>query len=422
MKFLNDYKHIFIWIPFTVFLVVLSSYLLSNFYGPYHQFWQGQAATDSANSTNATSIGNLEYEAYKDYFYNNSFNKFLNYKISADIWTNQSDSGKEKMIGEALQLSIAKTLERNKDLKSHLIQLLHNNLMTTFIENFISTLRENSIENGKFQVDINFTPQFVQNLTYEREQSAEKLVNLNQFTLKDELEKKSSSLTQLVIKTPMPSTHKEYQYGGGVISILIDLQKMKSDNKLVQVKFRRYFRANKLTRPDIEIGSKELKLKMFQLLPTEVSYHNFITIDLYKSLSLDGLGSVKDKAVFHFGKVVPSTMIDGQKIKTKTSSPKDNSVITGDFYLHGKYTTLNNRFKAKLKLDKLVYSFQERKFTTDTELSIKLYNRTPASIDKDRERININNLFINESAEQLVKALELEKFIYDSNDRKEDIL
>ncbi|GEM_PF-6292572 len=422
MKFLNDYKHILIWIPFTVFIFTISAYFLSNFYGPYYQYWQSQYQENQQERSIASSIGNLELDAYKDYFYNNSFNKYLNYKISADVWMSHTEPKAMQVVKDSFQNSLKDTLEESTDIKNHFELLLQQRLMATLIENFINQLNRNKILDGKFQIDINFKPHFEQNLNYEKEHSAGKLVNLNQYTLKEEIENNKATLIQSVVDTPMPSTHKKYQYGGGIISIFINLQKGHGHENFAQLKFRRYFRANKLTRPDIKISSEELKLKMLHLVPTNVSKHNFMTIDLCKRFSLETGKSIKEKVVFHFGKVVPSVIQDGQWLIKKTTPNQRRSIVTGDFFLHGKYFKEKTKLKSKLKLEKLVYSFHNNSFTKDSEISVQLYNRGPAQIDTDQESTYIKDIFIKSSAPQLIKVLELEEFLYDNNQIRGEIL
>ena len=162
MKYSRRFKHILIWVPFTIFIAVLATYSLSHYYGPYHQYWSTQVKSEIQDRAIASSIGSLEFEAYKDYFYANAFNKYLNYKISSDIWTSNTDPRFKPIINNALHEVVTKKLESRNISNNSLSELLQGSMFSTTANEFINQLRIEGVNSGRFEIDINFEPQFEQ--------------------------------------------------------------------------------------------------------------------------------------------------------------------------------------------------------------------------------------------------------------------
>ncbi|PIK16438.1 MAG: hypothetical protein CES88_06775 [Halobacteriovorax sp. JY17] len=394
----------------------MATYSLSNFYGPYYQYWANQIQSVQQDRSIASSIGSLEYDAYKDYFYGNAFNKYLNYKISSEVWSSGTTTNSNILTVKAFQEAIQVTLEENKTKGKPIVELFQENILSSSTERFIKLLKESGMKEGKFQVDIHFQPQFEQSLSFKNEQSTNQLVNINHLTLKEELEKSNPTITESVFNSKMSSSQKRYQYSGGTISVLIDLKKIKKEEPIAQVRFRRYFRADDLTEPDLEISSNNLKVKMLHLVSLKKSNHNFITVDLYKDILLSSKKSKRDRLEIFFGKLVPSIKKEGKWLKSNFSQINNASITTGDFFLHGRYTASTIKLKTKIKVEKLVYSFEEKKFTKDSLIYVQLNGRVPASIDKLRESFLIKNIFRENIAEKLIRSLELDNFLYVSDE------
>ncbi len=416
MKYSQHYKHILIWIPFSIFILLVATYSLSNFYGPYYQYWANQIQSVQQDRSIASSIGNLEYDAYKDYFYDNAFNKYLNYKISSEVWSSDTTTNSDFLIMKAFQEAIQVALEENKTKGKPIVELFQENILSSSTERFIALLRKNGIQEGKFQVDIHFQPQFEQILNFKNEQSTNQLVNINHLTLKEELETSTPTITESVFNSKMASSPNRYQYSGGTISVLIDLREIREEEPIAQVRFRRFFRADNLTEPDLEINSNNLKVKMLHLVSLKKSNHNFITVDLYKNLLLTSKKSKKDRLEIFFGKLIPSIKKEGRWIKSSFSQINNMPIATGDFFLHGRYTASTIKLKTKIKVEKLVYSFEEKKFTKDSLIYVQLNGRVPAAIDKLRESFLIKNIFRENTAEKLIRSLELDNFLYVSDE------
>ena len=414
MKYSQRFKHILIWVPFTIFLVVLATYSLSNFYGPYYQYWSTQVKSEVQDRAIASSIGSLEFEAYKDYFYDNAFNKYLNYKVSSDVWTSNVEPRLSPIINNALHEVITRKLESRNTSSNSLSKLLQSNIFSTTAREFILQLRKRGINTGKFEIDVNFQPQFEQVLSYQKEQSTNNLVHIGKSSLKAELEAVSPSLIESVLHSKMSAGHRRYQYSGGTISILIDLDQELQKKHNIQVRFRRYFRANDLTEPDVLIDSDKLKIKMLHLVSLRDQTHNFITVDLYKDLSLAEERAKKNKLIIYFGKLIPSNPGHGMWTKTSTNQSNQDSINTGNYFVHGVYSAAETRLKTKIKVERLAYSFKEKKFTKDSQIHVQLNGRVPASVDKLRESFHIKSLFRNNTAEKLFLELGLDRFLYES--------
>lgn len=416
MSLSKKFKHIIIWVPFSSFVMGLSIYSLSNFFGPYEKFWAGQKHAQNQERAIASTIGSLELEAYKDYFFNNSMNKYLNYKLSPKLWMDDTRDIQKISITSSFHKSLETILEKKQNYSYQ--EIFEHNILNKFITIFTSNLVEQGITTGRFQVDIDFTPQFEQSLTYEKELSTNNLVNINSFNLQSELNSKQPLLTETVFNSKIIYGHKRYQYGGGTISIFIDLSNMNQPH----LRLRRYFKANKLTEPDVELAEENLKINMLHLVSTKAGKHNFITVDLYKDIDAQTMRAKRDRLEISFGKILPSSNEGGTWISHHMDTENDKALHTGNFFLHGKYIVGDLKLKTKIKLEKLVYSFTKKKFTPRTRTYIQLTERKPANIDKQQEKLILNDIFRNSIADKLVRELELEHFLYESSNKYGGVL
>ncbi|WP_417335490.1 hypothetical protein [Halobacteriovorax marinus] len=406
MIVLKKFKNIVLWLPFVIFVCVLSTYILANFYGPYHQYWASQSLENIQERSIASSIGDLEYDAYRDYFFQNQFNKYINYKIESEIWSSNKEQ-RTSEITSAYSQAIKETLEGENASENSLAQVFQRHTLKTFIKKMRSHLKSKSNAGGELQIDIHFIPQFEQTLNYNIEHSTNNLVNVDQFNLKKELEYKEKSISEQILNSKVPSSHSRYQYNGGTISIVLNLEKEGS----TEIRFRRFFKANSMTEPDLNIRSKEFKVTMFHSVSSKESDNDYITVDLIKNYNTQKDTIEKDKVIIHLGKILPSIKESGVWVK-KLSDSNKTATITNDFFIHGRYSAPSENLKVKMKVDTLVYSLKDREFLKESKYFIKITSRDPASTNPYREREILKENFRLNTIPEVIKKLELGHFLY----------
>ncbi|WP_127715018.1 hypothetical protein [Halobacteriovorax sp. HLS] len=386
------------WLPFGLFLIVLSYYGVSHYLIDHDNYWESRSFSVQSKREIASYKDKLEFDAFRQYFNTNSFNKFLNFKMTLDFWSSYSNSKEKNIIREALQSSFFETFEPTNP-KSISLSTSKLELLESSINKFVNTLAEKKISNGEFQVNLNFTPNFEQNLNYNKELSTNQLVNIEKKDLAQTLSSKEEQQIEKVLTTPIPSLSQRYQYSGGTITIFIKANDLNKNLYNGYIRFRRYFRANDLSSTDLNIETKNFNLTYFQLEKASSKYSNFLTVDLYKNFNTSTQIPQKNHLDIHFGKLLSS------KIEQKDLP---NSITTGDFYINGTFPIKGVKSEVKVKLDKLTYSFQKNSFTDDSKLMVTL--RTDKQGPHDLEKFMIKKIIKENLAEKIVKHLELENF------------
>ncbi|OUR96299.1 hypothetical protein A9Q84_08045 [Halobacteriovorax marinus] len=420
MKLSSKTQTIISWSPLVIFIMVIVVYALNHFVGPYDQFWADQKKEINKKRTIASFKDHLEFDAYRDYFLTNSFNKYLNFKMTTGFWTDKESEGLRRKANVALHNSFIQTFEEQSNSSSSVSELFKKSIVENSISKFVNTLYLFEVMNGKFQIDMNFTPQFIQNLTYENELSSNQLVDIKRLNLKEELKEISKSQIQTIIETPIPHVNEKYQYSGGSISIQLNIIDLKWNPKKSMIdpknsslnghiRFRRYYRANKLSDLGLDIEGKTLKVEMFQLRKKEGESNNYITVDLYKTFDLNNMSPKRDRIEINFGKLLSNSPKNGTWLRNVFDDREDH-YETGDLYLHGKYKSHATTIKTQVKLEKLIYSFKEKSFSKKSKIIVLLKGRIPTHINRSREKFNIKKELREDLADKIVKSLKLDHF------------
>jgi hypothetical protein len=360
-----------------------------HFFKKHGNYWESKNLQDK-NRSIASYKDKLELEAYRHYFVTNSFNKYLHFKIT----TNYRSSINTKEVDDILKKSFLGSF-KHKDASIPLFGFFKKNLLERSINNFVNSLSENNIKNGKFVIDLLFTPEFEQELHYKKELSSNKLIHVDDFSLKSDIFEKRLSQVEKVMSTPIPFTKEKYQYSGGAITInlnAIDLEKNIFDG---QVRYRRYFRANNLSTADLDIENKDFKLNYFKLKKLTKKYDNFITVDLFKKFGNTSDGPKRSHLDITFGKLL-STVQD------------EDTKQTGKFYINGHFPINDKKTETKVKLDKLSYSFDTKSFTEDSKFFVNF--RGPEAINRDKEKFFVKKILREHLASQMVIQLKLDHF------------
>ena len=386
------------WLPFGIFLSVLSYYGVSHFLVDHDNYWENKKIATSSKRDIASYKDKLEYDAYSQYFNTNSYNKFLNFKMTLNFWASNNKIKDRAIIQEALRESFFETFEpsnpKSISIDSSKLQMLENS-----ISKFVNSLAEKKITKGEFQVNLDFTPNFEQDLNFKKELSTNQLVDVNKKDLAQVLKEKEVQQIEKVLITPIPSLSDRYQYSGGTITIFLKAADLQKNLYSGHIRFRRYFRANNLSTTDLDIESKNFTLTYFQLEKTNSKVSNFITVDLYKNFDTSKSFPMKDHLDIYFGKLLSSQERQSDTLK---------SITTGNFFINGTYPIKGTKSEVKVKLEKLTYSFEKNSFTDESKLMVQL--RTDSVGPFDLEKFMIKKIIKENLAARIVKQLELEHF------------
>lgn len=381
------------WIPFGIFIVVLCTYLSSHFIGRHDAYWETKKEVLKQNRLIASYADKLEFDAYKHYFVTNSFNKFLNFKLSSTFWNSIEDQSQNTSANGALQKSLIEIFASSSE-SVPMVGLFKKDFLNNTIGNFINNLSERKITEGTFQINLNFTPQFEQELNYKKELSTNQIIHIDDHSLKKEFEQDEITQIEKVLSTPIPMTGEKYQYSGGSISIILKALDLSKGLYTGHIRYRRYFRANQLSTTNINLSKKNFSLNYFRLKKIKGYENNYITVDLFKNLKTSDK-KLNDNLDIHFGKLVSSER-----------SNRIPFIRTGDFYLNGTYTEKDKRSETKIKIEKLNYSFKEQVFTNKSKLIISSRNKENNFSDK----YSIKEIIKKNLAKDIISRLRLNQF------------
>ena len=381
------------WAPFGIFVAVLTSYIFTNFIGEHQGYWSLKSQTSSQARTIASYTDKLEFDAYKHYFVTNSFNKFLNFKLSSTFWNSIEDQDKKFKANSALQKSLAEVFASSSE-SVPMVGLFKKDFLITTIDNFINNLSENNITHGSFQINLNFTPQFEQEMNYKKELSTNQIIHIDDYSLKKDFAKKEKNQIEKVLSTPIPLTNEKYQYSGGTISIILKALDLNKGLYTGHIRYRRYFRANQLSTANIDLNSKKLSINYFKLKKIKGFENNYITVDLFKTLNLDNQ-KLNDNLEIHFGKLVSSERDDNKPF-----------IRTGNFYLNGTYPTEQNLTQLEIKIDKLNYSLKSKRFTDQSKLLVSFRDKSNSPINNS----SVKEIIKKSLAKEIISKLKLSQF------------
>jgi hypothetical protein len=381
------------WIPFGVFIFVICAYFSSHFIGNHKGYWKQRTQDTTHNRSIASYADKLEFDAYKHYFVTNSFNKFLNFKLTTSFWNNLKDPKQEASANLALRKSLNEIYASSKE-SVPMVGLFRKDFLTSTIDNFINNLSENNITSGKFQINLNFTPQFEQELNYKKELNTTSIIHINDLSLKKEFERHEKKQIQTVLSTPIPITNEKYQYSGGSISIIVKALDLTKGLYTGHIRYRRYFRANSLTTSDLNLKEKNLSLDYFKLDKIKGQDNNYITVDLFKTLKVTDQ-QLNNNLEIHFGKLVSS--------ERETHIPQ---VRTGDFYLNGTYPVEGKKTEVKIKIEKINYSFKTDTFTDKSKFIITFRDKNHSL----NNNYSVKEIIKKNLAHEIITKLKLSQF------------
>lgn len=384
-------------------------------------FWESQKR---AERSPANFLTDLDTDVYKDYFLPDKFKNYLNYDVQVRF---SSDTDKEYINSkakEALHAAFGKTfmeLNAGDNPDATLTVAMKKNLVSEVMDKFVKTLYVYKIFDGNFQIDFIFTPRVISSIDYQHELSTNQLIHLdNTGSLHKKLTAQDISLPELIKNNKVPNNGELYQYLAGAISVNVELADLTPAFKIPDpkknivkgnVKFRKYYRINDRSLLNLNLKEKGFTVDTLHLKEVDDSKEHILTVDLIKSFNLKELVPENDRLEISFGE------ISDLKIKKRNlwsrfmSFINGKDITTSDLHIYGKYD--GEEYKAKV--EKLVYSFKEKKFTYESKINLRqdfsAHHRN-ASDDMQAQRWFKKEL-LEDSKDEVISQLKLNTFSKD---------
>ena len=366
----------------------------------------------------------IDFSLYHDYFSYNSFQKYMEYELDVEFRTDKDKEFLQKKARLALHNAITESFKKKANLpegEGSIALLLKENLIQQFIQNFIKSLSVLKIVNGTFQIDLNFSPSIQPTLNYKNELASNQLVNFDdKDKFSDFLDKKELSLHEKVMKLPTPDTGDFYQYKGGQITIWIKtldlvwnpanpIPNPKKNAVKGFVRYRRFFKADKLHSLAPFIKEKDFKLNLVSFPNKQGIKNSFVTVDVFKEFNLGQIMPDLERMEVHFGKLLPNNFHKNSLIG-RIFNYKEKSLKTGDLFLEGEIKIDGEKEEFKTKVSKLVFDFKKDEFSTKSKLTTTLKGFEDDFQESGRIKYMVKNKLLTDYALQLIKSLNIDDF------------
>lgn len=364
----------------------------------------------------------------EDYFINESYNKYMSYELEPRFWTSLDGKYLKTKASLALHETFTKTfIQMEKENEHNLTAVFKKNLLDTVVNQYIKTLNFYKIFNGAFQFDFNFTPKEHRFLTYDDELSSNQLVihnkknNLHQMMVKPD-----HSWAKAVHLSKTPHSGEQYQYNGGSISVwlkLLDLNLLKLQNPVPNpkknalkgyIRYRKYFRVNEPSKINLEINNDLISSKMLHFKKNSKENFIYMTVDIYQKFNLKSMIPQNDKMVINFGSIIPNNLNRDSIFKDMINMfSNEKKIETATLTLRGETKSASGKQKFRTKIETLVYSFVDKKFTNHSKIHTKLHTSYRSSQGSGHLKLKIKNSILKNNKQQLIKAFHLDKFSSD---------
>lgn len=230
------------------------------------------------------------------------------------------------------------------------------------------------MKNSPLQIDFNFIPKINTEFNYNNEFNNNQIIDFSKkSSFSQYLEKKELSFHEKILQLETPDTGHFYQYKGGQISILMappllsksDLSPKgptQSNNIKISIRFRRFFKANRLHSLRAVINSEDIEVDLISFPKKKGHHHNFITADIFKSLNISNRSLTPTEIEIHFGKIFSNTHSEISPLPSFIKN-KEEEIATGDLFLEGRIKDAYSSHDFKSKIKKLVFNLKKRKLT-----------------------------------------------------------
>jgi hypothetical protein len=338
-----------------------------------------------------------DLKLFKDFFKPNTFGSLIDYQLTTDSFALQSDNISEIFTQKIKILTSETFIDQLRDSPDNAKQPVSENIIDLFVRAMMNFSKNYQDESSGFQLDLKFNPIISKEFSFQDEMNTNQLINYAyKNKLYDYIQTSPLPFIQNISQTNIPSNGNTYQYIGGVISLST---KVSEENMLTgKVRFRRYFRVNRLSDLDMKIESKlfnlnfiHFKSNVFQKLP-------IITVDIIKDINFQN-GSQKLKRMdIYFDKIVSSELEENKQKGSQT-------ILTGDLFFKG--DTPSTSYKANIHL--LSWSFESESFTEESKMTIELI-KPRFDMNYGEIKNNIRNNILMKYAPNVIKNLRLARF------------
>jgi hypothetical protein len=385
---------------------------------PHGKNWSRSSASNGRSP--ASTFDEINFETIKDYIDYETYGKSVEYNVSMNVWTDKNGPLLKKRAKEALSDAFKKTfveqaMAEESGSAFNLVSALKSNVYKSALKKFVKSLSVRHILDGKFHININFTPKFSQNINYENELSSNQLIDMNHTNgLMSEVFKGTQSSIQNIWKNGMVSGSEVYQYTGGSIDIIVKLLdtnvRLKVPNpkkNLVKgkVRYRKYIKVNNPSFVSFEHRFEEYHIYHAKFKNTE-GKNPIMTVDLFKEFNLEN-PIPKDKLlVIYPGELIPANFKADDWINqvfTVILLKNESSIKTGELQLYGTYR--GQSFTAFV--DKLVYSIPNKNFTKKSKIRIRIKTRR---FNNPLRKKKIKSYILRNLKDNFIEELKLEKY------------
>ncbi|GEM_PF-3823703 len=368
----------------------------------------------------ASLFNDIDLITFQDFFSSSSLEDGIKYDITTDFWTNKDTDYLQEKSLESIREAILKTAtaagEQLPDEKIVLSKILKDNLIESFIGNFVKTLAVYKIINGVFQFDINFNPKNDHWTNYDNELSSNQLIRINQTgLLEEQLNDASKSVVDHIVDTTfkIPSSDNTYHYAGGVVTLWVKLLDILASPtqplKLVDsfIRYRRYYRMNNAIEfTSLGIGGNSGMIDDIKKAPGEDNKYNaeFVTVDVYKKINRTTFAPYLDKADVYFGKLIPSTNRRENTIN-RTIAERPNIIKSSDYQINVRTVKDRQKYTYTVPLGVLSYSFIDKSFS-----HLLPPNVIGKDFDSEDADVKFANSLINRYGRDFINKLKLDRF------------
>jgi hypothetical protein len=366
---------------------------------PHEKYWETTNKVSNIGREIASIENKIDPQIFDDFLSPNTYSSFIKYDMQPRFWSNLKKDEQHNKAFSALDNTFLNTyrLLATPDEEKSFIKLFKENFVKSLVETYIRELDKEKINEGEFQLNLNFTPKEQINISYNEELSTNQLINFDDAgSLYDDLLDKEPTLAKQVIKTDFPVGTELYQYVGG--SIAIDL-KLKQEKLAGFVRYRRYFKINYPSRMDFDLAADGISSKMLHFKKNKEGITNsrYITVDVIKNFNQDNLTPKAGRIEIYYGDVI---------------SNQEKAINTSDLIFTGEYSGVRDG-SYKASIEKLVYDFETKKFSNNSVISTTLrgnFDGENNGLERDQIKKKIKRVILEDHARDLVEKFRLARF------------
>jgi hypothetical protein len=341
---------------------------------------------------------NKDLKLLKDFFKPNTFGSLIDYQLTTKTYvgsslTKQNETDLyfkneiKKIISNTYIDQLNKKDKKSPPIKESIVDLVINHLLTKS--------KDDILKEESFQADLLFNPIVSKSFSFKKEMNTNQLINYSyKNNLQDFINSSAVSFEKNIYKALIPSNGSTYQYLGGVISVST---KKKEKNVKGIVRYRRYFRVNRLADLDMTIESRLFNLDVVHFKSHQFQKLPIITVDVLKEFNSKNSTQELKHLNIYFDNVTSSM--------SHYSDEKEASIRTADLYFKGNTPFAN----YKANIHSLSWSFETESFSSNSKMTIELI-KPRFDMNYGEIKNNIRNNILMKFAPDLINKLKLSRF------------